>query len=175
MALQLAVDNLLRIPHNTKQLFVQVGDFQVQERLLRRSAHLFEAYQSLPLTTQWAVTLIVLFGLVLHLFTLNEHTVHDAPSLFTTAGIFFTFICIAHGLWGDDTKHIEETIPTLLEGLKTAFFASVFGIGVALSIKLRYEIFGGRQEAVDTRHEDATMGGATQRAERSDRPPRQTF
>lgn len=130
----------------------------MQEWLLRQGAHVFEAYQSLPLTTQWAVTLIVLLGLVVHLFTFNEHTVHDAPSLFTTAGIFFTFIGIADGLWGFDTKHIEETIPTLLEGLKTAFVASVFGVGIALSIKLRYAMFGARQEEIDTRHEDATMG-----------------
>jgi hypothetical protein len=44
----------------------------------------------------------------------------------------------------------------LLDGLKTAFIASVVGVGAALSIKLRYAIFGVRRS-----NRSAPVGGAT--------------
>ena len=86
-------------------------------------------YQQLPLITQWAVTIMVIAGMIVHVFTYGERVVpNDAPSIFTTAGIFFTFLGIAEGLYDFDAQHIEATIPRLLEGLKTAFIASVFGV-----------------------------------------------
>lgn len=54
------------------------------------------------------------------------------PSMFTTIGILGTFGGIAYGLWSFDTKDIENSIPSLLDGLKTAFFASIFGIALSI-------------------------------------------
>jgi len=54
------------------------------------------------------------------------------PSMFTTIGILGTFGGIAYGLWFFDPNQIENSIPILLKGLKTAFFASIFGVALSL-------------------------------------------
>jgi hypothetical protein len=119
-------------------------------------AHLLTIYNGLPITTRAAVTLLIVVGVIVHVFKYNEQTVHDGPSLFTTAGILFTFIGIAEGLYDFDPKHIDESVPHLLDGLKTAFIASVFGVGIALSIKLRFTLFGIRKTEYG-QGEDATV------------------
>jgi hypothetical protein len=126
--------------------------------VLAEAGHLWLVYQKLPLTTQWAVTLLVVAGIIVHFFSYNDRTVHDAPSIFTTAGIFFTFVGIAQGLYDFDAQKIEASLPVLLEGLKTAFVASVFGVGIALSIKFRFILFGVPRADPDTIGEDATVG-----------------
>jgi len=98
-------------------------------------------YLALPLITQWAVTILLIAGFVIHILAYNERTAHDAPSLFTTAGIFFTFLGIAEGLFAFNPNAIDLSVPALLDGLKTAFIASVVGVGLALSIKLRLALF----------------------------------
>jgi chromosome segregation ATPase len=98
--------------------------------------------QKLPVLTQYAVIFLSVTGSIVHLFAYNEKTAHDGPTLFTTAGIFFTFVGIAEGLYGFDVSNIETSIPGLLSGLKTAFFASVIGVFIALSLKIRLLLFG---------------------------------
>lgn len=57
------------------------------------------------------------------------HYVYESiPSLFTTLGIFGTFLGIYAGLQNFDVKDINNSIPTLLEGMKTAFLTSILGI-----------------------------------------------
>ncbi len=117
---------------------------------------LWLVFLSLPIITQWAVTVLLVSGLIVHL-AYNERIVHDGPSIFTTSGIFFTFLGIAEGLYGFDPQKIDASIPALLDGLKTAFIASVVGVGAALSIKLRYALFGVRRKAQATRTAGATI------------------
>ena len=112
------------------------------DRLGAISAAIINEFSALPILTQLAIVFLFVCGLIVHLFKYNEHTVHDGPSIFTTAGIFFTFLGIAEGLFSFDSFDIEKSVPTLLGGLKTAFFASVVGVGIALSIKLRAAAFG---------------------------------
>jgi hypothetical protein len=118
---------------------------------------MLQVFLTLPTITQYAVTLLLLSGAIAHLFKFTERTVHDGPTIFTTAGIFFTFLGIAEGLYGFDPQKIDASIPILLEGLKTAFIASVVGVGAALSIKLRYALFGLRNQADTPRPEGATV------------------
>ena len=59
-----------------------------------------------------------------------------------TLGILGTFVGIALGLWNFDTKNIEDSIPQLLAGLKTAFFTSIFGMVFVVIIGL----FKGREK-----------------------------
>jgi hypothetical protein len=99
-------------------------------------------FNQLPTLTQWAVTILICSGVFVHIFTYNQKTAHDAPSIFTTAGIFFTFIGIAEGLLKFDANSIEASVPALLSGLKTAFVASIVGIFIALTIKLRSALIG---------------------------------
>ncbi len=58
----------------------------------------------------------------------NEHLFDFIPHLFPTLGILFTFIGIAIGLWNFDSNDIEKSIPELMNGLKTAFLVSIFGV-----------------------------------------------
>ena len=45
--------------------------------------------------------------------------------ILTTMGILGCFVGIALGLWDFDTRNVQESVPELLDGIKTAFFSSV--------------------------------------------------
>lgn len=62
----------------------------------------------------------------------NIHLIDSIPSVFTTLGIFGTFIGIAYGLWLFDIKNIDKSISTLLTGLNTVFITSVIGLLLSL-------------------------------------------
>ncbi|MCA1400776.1 hypothetical protein [Bradyrhizobium sp. BRP56] len=112
------------------------------ERLTSLGLSVLQLFLTLPPITQWAVAMLIVCALLAHIFAYNETTIHEGPSIFTTAGIFFTFLGIAEGLYEFDPQRIDASIPALLDGLKTAFIASVVGVGAALSIKLRYVTLG---------------------------------
>lgn len=54
------------------------------------------------------------------------------PSVLTTIGVFGTFFGIFLGLLEFDVDSIDESIETLLEGLKTAFLSSIEGMFAAI-------------------------------------------
>ena len=54
--------------------------------------------------------------------------VEQLPSIVSTLGVIGTFLGITLGLTKFDPQKIDESIPTLLEGLKTAFFTSLAGV-----------------------------------------------
>ena len=54
--------------------------------------------------------------------------VEQLPSIVSTLGVIGTFLGITLGLTDFDPKDISASIPTLLEGLKTAFFTSLAGM-----------------------------------------------
>ena len=98
-----------------------------------------------PVTLGFVVAICVM-GLLFQ-FRFNRRTADLGPSLLTTTGILGTFVGIALGLYHFDTSSVEASIPALLEGLKTAFFASVFGVGFAISLKFREFVAGtGKQD-----------------------------
>lgn len=88
-----------------------------------------------------AVIFIAILTVYFHV-KYSEKTLAFAPTILTTTGIFATFLGIALGLLGFDTNNIQSSVPELLNGLKTAFWASVFGVGGALTIKFRHYFFG---------------------------------
>ena len=51
-----------------------------------------------------------------------------SQSTTTVLGILGTFVGIYLGLKDFDTNNIEQSVPPLLAGLKTAFLTSIFGI-----------------------------------------------
>ena len=87
-----------------------------------------------PPITLISILLVLLLWVFLHL-TYNERTLEFGPTILTTTGIFFTFFGIAIGLKEFDVSNIQASVPALLGGLKTAFWASVFGVGGALTLK----------------------------------------
>ena len=82
----------------------------------------------LPSITQQSVVLVVALTVYFH-FKFNQKAISNAPTILTTTGIFFTFLGIALGLAEFDSTNVEKSIPALLGGLKTAFWASVAGVG----------------------------------------------
>lgn len=54
--------------------------------------------------------------------------IEQLPSLISTLGVLGTFAGITKGLLAFDTKDLDNSIPELLNGMKTAFFTSLFGM-----------------------------------------------
>lgn len=76
----------------------------------------------------------------------NQNDLELIPSMFTTIGILGTFGGIAYGLWFFNPEDIEKSIPTLLKGLKTAFFASIFGIALSIIFSKRISYIKNKNE-----------------------------
>jgi hypothetical protein len=91
--------------------------------------------------TEVAIVLIALAGLGFHL-RWSRRSASFGPTFLTTLGIFFCFVGIAWGLLDFDTNDVKSSVPQLLQGIRTSFWASVAGIGFALTIKLRQILFG---------------------------------
>ena len=54
--------------------------------------------------------------------------IEQIPSLVSTLGVLGTFFGITVGLCNFDTSDLDNSIPLLLSGLKTAFFTSIAGM-----------------------------------------------
>lgn len=65
----------------------------------------------------------------------------SAPNLLTTVGVFGTFCGILLGLLAFDVNNVTESVPLLLEGMKTAFISSVAGMFAAILFKILQIIF----------------------------------
>lgn len=102
-----------------------------------------------PLVTQVFLAAIVLMWIYFNI-RYDEKTAVYAPTILTTTVILATFVGIALGLLDLDLKNIQSSLPQLLSGLKTAFFASVAGVSGALTIKLRHYFVGVRHSAPGT-------------------------
>ena len=68
--------------------------------------------------------------------------VRSAPTIFTTLGIFFTFVGISLALFSFNTKDLQNSLPAFLSGMKTAFYISILGVLFSLAIKVRYALYG---------------------------------
>jgi chromosome segregation ATPase len=115
-----------------------------------------EFISNLPLHTLLFIGIMLVVGLYIHLAAFNAKAVAHGPTIFMTFGIFATFVGIALGLLHFNVNNIQESVPALLDGLKMAFWASVFGVGIALTLKVRYAIWG-----VSSKHQDGEVYGAT--------------
>ncbi len=71
-------------------------------------------------------------------FKFDRYAVNSGPEILTTLGIFGCFSGIALALLDFDTTNITDSVPHLLNGVKTAFWASVSGVLGALTIKFRH-------------------------------------
>jgi len=97
--------------------------------------------------TQAAIVVITLIAIVFHVQWTRRNTALG-PTFLTTLGIFFCFTGIAWGLLNFDASDVRYSIPRLLEGIRTSFWASVAGIFWALTIKARLAIWGDAKLAV---------------------------
>jgi formylglycine-generating enzyme required for sulfatase activity/preprotein translocase subunit SecG len=70
-------------------------------------------------------------------------------NIIISIGVLGTFVGILIGLWHFDTGDIEGSVPTLLEGLKTAFITSVFGMLIAILLSALQKKKTSQQESKD--------------------------
>ncbi|MEJ1930891.1 hypothetical protein WDZ92_11565 [Nostoc sp. NIES-2111] len=93
-------------------------------------------FLALPWETRLALVGVSVLLVLFHVRFSRKVAIHG-PSVLTTTGIFFTFLGIAQGLARLNPADMASSVPDLLEGLKTAFWASVAGVAGALTLKLR--------------------------------------
>ena len=88
------------------------------------------------------IGLIVLIGVASAGYRLwfrrSSQLVQMAPNAAVSLGIFGTFVGVYIGLQGFDVQNISASIPVLLDGLKTAFMTSIWGIAVSIGLRLLY-------------------------------------
>jgi hypothetical protein len=81
------------------------------------------------------VGIIILLFINFYIKRENKHIQDLAPGILITTGIFFTFVGITLGLYDFDVENVDASLPSLLNGIKTAFWASATGVGSALILK----------------------------------------
>jgi methyl-accepting chemotaxis protein len=84
----------------------------------------------------------------------DRFAVQHGPEILTTIGIFGCFAGITMALWNFDSSNVTKSVPHLLEGVKTAFLASVSGVFGSLVIRFRHN----RQKAPIPQTEGAPKG-----------------
>ena len=97
--------------------------------------------------TAWGIFSIYYIYLAYKNKKINKYLYESIPNVFTTIGILGTFLGIYIGLQDFDVDNINESIPSLLQGLKGAFLTSI--VGIILSI-----VFGRISDLVAGLHED---------------------
>lgn len=87
----------------------------------------------------WIVGLfaLVMLGVILWFARMEGIYSPVLPNLLTIIGILGTFVGIVVGLLDFDVGNVQESIPRLLDGLKTAFFTSVIGLVLSVIFRLR--------------------------------------
>lgn len=84
----------------------------------------------------------VLVNLALAIFfafiRFDRFAIVHGPEILTTVGILGCFAGIATSLLHFDSTNVAESVPNLLEGVKTAFLASLSGVGGSLIIRARH-------------------------------------
>jgi hypothetical protein len=106
----------------------------------------YDFLTSLSLVSQIFIVGILAIWVMFNL-RYSRKVVELGPTILTTLGIFGTFLGVAIGLAHFDTSNVQASVPALLSGLKTAFWASVFGVGAAVQIKGREFLFGNGEKA----------------------------
>ena len=92
----------------------------------------------------------------------NSHSAHHSPAILTSTGIFGTFLGVALGLLHFDTSDIQASVPSLIEGLRTAFWTSIAGLLGALAVKFRHLLVSLKQQrARDKAEQEQTYATAT--------------
>ncbi|GAB1256913.1 hypothetical protein NBRC116494_14150 [Aurantivibrio plasticivorans] len=87
----------------------------------------------------------------------NSHSATHSPTILTSVGIFGTFLGVALGLLDFDTSDIQSSVPSLIGGLKTAFWTSIAGLVGALLVKFRHLASVLKQREVEEQYRSATV------------------
>lgn len=115
---------------------------------------LFEDHVSQTITILIFIAFFV--GMVCHALNIQQRFKEYIPAFMTALGILGTFIGIVYGLKDFDPENIDDSIPSLLNGLKTAFNTSIVGMGGTILFKLLTS-FKVRKDKVEEIPEDEDL------------------
>jgi hypothetical protein len=90
--------------------------------------------------TTFFIGLIVFITIYLGHVKYTRFSISHGPEILTTLGITGCFVGIALGLLNFDSTNVQTSIPTLLQGVKTAFWSSIAGVVGALYIRWLHHI-----------------------------------
>ncbi|OQX07338.1 MAG: hypothetical protein BWK73_28425 [Thiothrix lacustris] len=82
------------------------------------------------------LSLLALFGTFKSKSIRLKKYAKQSPSILATIGILFSFWGISIGLIGLDLKDMQNSIPSLLDGLKVKFIASLMGIFASIIVRV---------------------------------------
>ncbi len=100
---------------------------------------------------------IILVSCVLLHARFDRFSATHGGEILTTMGILGCFLGIAVALTHFDSNNISESVPELLNGVKTAFWASVTGVITALSIKIRDRFWGIKEIKQEASVQEASL------------------
>jgi len=98
--------------------------------------------------TTLSLAAVAIVGVFVRVGPLNR-LVGAAPGLLTAIGVLGTFVGILIGLIGFDVSDISKSVPQLLDGMKTAFVTSVFGMGSGILVKFISEVGARAETAIE--------------------------
>lgn len=96
--------------------------------------------QTLIITGIFALTMIILAFKDYSSAKTDNH--QDYKSIIISIGVLGTFLGIFLGLMEFDTTNIKESVPILLEGLKTAFITSIVGMAISIGLSITQKTSG---------------------------------
>lgn len=98
---------------------------------------------------------VIAFFVILFIYNDRKNNKANAqfPSLLITIGIAFTFLGIALGLKEFDTEDPASSLSFLVDGIKTAFWGSLFGVVGSIVLKAHAIIFL-KENAVDLEYDE---------------------
>ncbi len=108
--------------------------------------NIVEIFVAIAMLSYLVYGIVTLNGVKKGYQNVNQNYLDLIPSMFTTIGILGTFGGIAFGLLGFETNNIEGSIPKLLDGLKTAFYASIAGIALSIIFSKRIAFIKNKNE-----------------------------
>jgi len=99
-----------------------------------------EIVSSIFNSPETAFFVILIIGVTIYLGHLKytRFSLTHGPEILTTLGILGCFLGIALGLLNFDSANVQLSIPSLLTGVKTAFWSSIAGVFGALYLKWRH-------------------------------------
>ena len=86
------------------------------------------------------IILVNVMATIYFLRNFDRFAVSYGPEILTTVGIFGCFLGIALALLNFNAANVSASVPLLLEGVKTAFWASVSGVGGALVLRIKHKL-----------------------------------
>ena len=82
--------------------------------------------------------------------TTKSPTHRDFKSIILTIGVLGTFVGIFVGLLDFDIHNMESSIPSLLDGLKIAFYTSIIGMALSVIISIYQRSIGYKASSTDS-------------------------